>query len=248
MNISYDREQDYFVDGISEELLNLLSQVPELRVIARNSSFSFKGKEADIATIARTLDVTHVLAGSVRKSGDKLRITAQLIRASDSSHLWSQAYVRQLTDVFDIQDDIAAAVVNALKIRLLGATPGSKANVPEAYRLFLRAREVGRQYTATAFEEAVSLYGQALAIDRDYVEAWLGLAVMYCNQVIEAPATPEAGIPAAREAIQGALARDPLYALSHFLEPAAVHGILGIVTIVGIGIIRVIKIPSIICR
>ena len=95
VNMSADKEQEYFADGISEELLNLLAQVPELRVIARTSSFSFKGKDVDIAEIARRLNVANVLEGSVRKSGDKLRITAQLVRASDSSHLWSQTYDRQ---------------------------------------------------------------------------------------------------------------------------------------------------------
>jgi hypothetical protein len=141
--------------------------VPESSTAVRPAYAPIDMATAIVATIARTLDVTYVLSGSVRKSGDKLRITAQLIRASDSSYLWSQAYDRQPTDVFDIQDEIAAAVVNELEIRLPGATPGSKATDPEAYRLFLRAREVGRQHTATAFEEAVSLYGQALAIDRD---------------------------------------------------------------------------------
>ena len=112
VNMSADKEQEYFADGISEELLNLLAQVPELRVIARTSSFSFKGKDVDIAEIARRLNVANVLEGSVRKSGDTLRITAQLVRASDSSHLWSQTYDRQMTDVFKVQDEIAAAVVS----------------------------------------------------------------------------------------------------------------------------------------
>jgi TolB-like protein len=106
VNMSSDKEQEYFADGISEELLNLLAQVPELRVIARTSSFSFKGKDVEIAEIARRLNVANVLEGSVRKSGDKLRITAQLVRASDSSHLWSQTYDRQMADVFKVQDEI----------------------------------------------------------------------------------------------------------------------------------------------
>ena len=116
VNMSADKEQEYFADGISEELLNLLAQVPELRVIARTSSFSFKGKDVEIAEIAHRLNVANVLEGSVRRSGDKVRITAQLVRASDSSHLWSQTYDRQMTDVFEVQDEIAAAVVSELKI------------------------------------------------------------------------------------------------------------------------------------
>ena len=113
VNMSPDKEQEYFADGISEELLNLLAQVPELRVIARTSSFSFKGKEVDIAEIAKKLNVAHVLEGSVRRSEDRIRITAQLIRTPDSSHLWSQSYDRELTDVFAVQDEIASAPTSA---------------------------------------------------------------------------------------------------------------------------------------
>ncbi|HLB85269.1 MAG TPA: hypothetical protein VJK00_11075, partial [Steroidobacteraceae bacterium] len=133
VDMSADKDQEYFADGISEELLNLLAQVPELRVIARTSSFSFKGKEVDIAEIARRLNVANVLEGSVRKSGDTLRITAQLVRASDSSHLWSQTYDRQMTDVFKVQDEIAAVVVEQLKIKLLDAAPRTTVTDPKAY-------------------------------------------------------------------------------------------------------------------
>ena len=114
VDMSQGRDQEYFSDGLSEELLNQLAQIPQLRVIARTSSFSFKGKEVDVAEIARILKVGHVLEGSVRKSGDTLRITAQLIRTSDSSHLWSQTYDRKLTDIFMVQDEISTEVVNAL--------------------------------------------------------------------------------------------------------------------------------------
>ena len=123
VNMSSDKDQEYFADGISEELLNLLAQVPELRVIARTSSFSFKGKDVEIAEIARRLNVANVLEGSVRKSGDTLRITAQLVRASDSSHLWSKTYDRRMTDVFKVQDEIAAAVVSN-GVRYTGAAWG----------------------------------------------------------------------------------------------------------------------------
>ena len=148
VDMSADKDQEYFADGISEELLNLLAQIPQLRVIARTSSFAFKGKEVDIAEIAKKLNVANVLEGSVRKSGDKLRITAQLIRASDSSHLWSQTYDRELTDVFTVQDEIAAAVVEQLKVTLLGSAPKARVTDPKAYGLFLQARELGRQYSA----------------------------------------------------------------------------------------------------
>jgi len=158
VNMSPDKDQEYFADGISEELLNLLAQVPQLRVIARTSSFSFKDKEADIATIAKTLNVANVLEGSVRKSGDTLRITAQLIRASDSSHLWSQTYDRQLTDVFKVQDEIAAAVVSELKLKLLGAAPRTTVVDPQAYTLYLQARQLGLQRSREGYERSIALY------------------------------------------------------------------------------------------
>ena len=144
VDMSQLKDQEYFSDGLSEELLNLLAQLPQLRVIARTSSFSFKGKEVDVATIARTLNVANVLEGSVRKSGNTLRITAQLIRASDSSHLWSQTYDRELTDVFKVQDEIAGAVVAALKLQLLpdqSMNNARRSDVPEAYNQFLLGNE-----------------------------------------------------------------------------------------------------------
>ncbi len=212
VNMSPDKEQEYFADGISEEVLNLLAQVPELRVIARTSSFSFKRKEVDIAEIARKLNVANVLQGSVRKSGDTLRITAQLVRASDSSHLWSQTYDRRMTDVFKVQDEIAATVVDELKIKLLHAAPKLRVTDPRAYTLFLQAREVMRQYNPAATEQAIALYKQALAIDPSYAPAWDGLAEGYYN-LIDLSVVPTARVFAlAHEAIAKALANDPRYA------------------------------------
>ena len=215
VNVSADKEQEYFADGISEELLNLLAQVPELRVIARTSSFSFKGKEVDIAEIARRLNVANVLEGSVRKSGDTLRITAQLVRASDSSHLWSQTYDRPMTDVFKVQDEIAAAVVEELKIKLLGATPKAKTTDPRAYALLLKAREINRQYTAGALEQSIALYKESLAIDPSYAAAAVGLAGVYCDQVNTNLRLADDGIGLAREATAKALALDSQYAPAH---------------------------------
>jgi TolB-like protein/Tfp pilus assembly protein PilF len=212
VNMSSDKEQEYFADGISEELLNLLAQVPELRVIARTSSFSFKGKDVDITEIARRLNVTNVLEGSVRKSGDTLRITAQLVRASDSSHLWSQTYDRQMTDVFKVQDEIAAAVVEQLKVKLLGA-PKRPVTDPDAYTLFLQGREVvARQYNREAFEQAIALYKQALTIDPSYAPAWNGLANVYFGQIDLDLLTANQGLALGREAIRNALEHDPSFA------------------------------------
>jgi TolB-like protein len=215
VNMSADKEQEYFADGISEELLNLLAQIPELRVIARTSSFAFKGKDVGITEIAEKLGVTHVLEGSVRESGGTLRITAQLIRTSDSSHLWSETYDRQMTDVFAIQDEIAAAVVDQLKIRLLGAAPKSRVTDPKAYALFLQARSIGHEYTPAAFERSISLYQQALALDPAYTAAWEGLARNYCEQVFNGLRSVDEGILLAREATSRALALDPDYAPAH---------------------------------
>ena len=116
VNMSPDPEQEYFSDGISEELLNQLTRIAQLRVIARTSSFAYKGKEVKVEQIAKELNVAHILEGSIRRSGTKVRITAQLIRAADSSHLWSETYDREMTDIFAVQDEIAAAVVAQLKL------------------------------------------------------------------------------------------------------------------------------------
>jgi len=179
VNMSSDKEQEYFSDGLSEELLNLLAQVPQLRVIARTSSFSFKGKEVDVATIARTLNVANVLEGSVRRSGDTLRITAQLIRASDSSHLWSQTYDRRMTDVFKVQDEIAGAIVQALQIQLMGGElsrrKGGTQNL-EAYQLYLRAMSAMNQTTKSSLDAAAEYLEQAIKLDPSYGMAWSGLA------------------------------------------------------------------------
>lgn len=212
VNMSSDKDQEYFADGVSEELLNLLVQVPQLRVIARTSSFSFKGKEVDIATIARKLNVANVLEGSVRRSGDTIRITAQLVRASDSSHLWSQTYDRKMTDVFKVQDEIAAAVVEQLKIKLLADAPKSRATDPNAYALYLQAREVSRQTTETAYQQSITLYQRAVALNPGYSAAWVGLASVYCDQVNNGLRLADEGVRLARAAIAKALALDPEYA------------------------------------
>ena len=145
VNMSEEKANEYFSDGISEELLNLLTKMPQLQVAARTSSFSFKGKQIEIPEIARQLHVANVLEGSVRKSGDQLRITAQLIRAAEGYHLWSQTYDRKLDDIFKIQDEIAGEVVKQLKVTLLGAAPTVRQTDPKAYALYLQAVQLGRQ-------------------------------------------------------------------------------------------------------
>ena len=181
VNMSEDAANEYFSDGISEELLNLLAKIPELRVIARTSSFAYKGKDVNIADIADELNVGHILEGSVRKAGNQVRITAQLIRASDSSHLWSESYDRTLDNIFAIQDEIAAAVVGQLKITLLGETPKAHVVDPEAYALFLQARHLANQGISTGYQQAEEFLQQALAINPDYSAAWSELGRIYGN-------------------------------------------------------------------
>src|SRR6201985_2589348 len=165
VNMSDDKEQGYFSDGISEELLNLLSKIPQLKVAARTSSFSFKGKRVEIPEIARQLHVANVLEGSVRKSGDQLRITAKLIRAAEGYHLWSETYDRKLDDIFKIQDEIAGEVVKQLKVTLLGAVPTVLQTYPKAYALYLQAVQLGRQGTPEAYTQSDALFRQVLEID-----------------------------------------------------------------------------------
>ncbi|MSQ99288.1 MAG: tetratricopeptide repeat protein [Xanthomonadales bacterium] len=215
VNMSDDKSNEYFSDGLSEELLNLLAKIPQLRVIARTSSFAYKGTTTKIADVARELNVAHVLEGSVRKSGNQVRITAQLIRASDSSRLWSDTYDRSLDDVFAIQDEISAAVVEQLKITLLGAAPAAKETDPAAYVLYLQARQLFRQGTAEGFEQSIVLYQQALAIAPDYAAAWAGLSESYSRQAGKGLRPFAEGYTLAREAADKALAIDPDNAAAH---------------------------------
>jgi len=215
VNMSSDKEQEYFSDGISEELLNLLAKIPQLQVTARTSSFSFKGKDTAIPEIARTLHVAHVLEGSVRKSGNSVRITAQLIKAGTDTHLWSQTYDRKLDDIFAIQDEIAADVVKQLKVTLLGAVPKTRTTDPEAYALYLQAVQLGRQNTAEAFQQSDALFHKLLAIDQNYAPAWNELARNFGNEMSQGLLPNKEGLAQVREAATKALAIDPDYAPAH---------------------------------
>jgi TolB-like protein/lipoprotein NlpI len=215
VNMSDEKSNEYFSDGISEELLNLLAKIPQLQVTARTSSFSFKGKETGIPEIARTLHVAHVLEGSVRKAGNSVRITAQLIRAGTDTHLWSQTYDRKLDDIFAIQDEIAADVVKQLKVTLLGAAPKARTTDPEAYALYLQAVQLGRQKTAEAFQQSDALYRKVLVMDPRYAPPWLGLARNFANEANQGLLSNKEGYAQAREAAVKALAIDPEYAPAH---------------------------------
>jgi len=208
INMSDDAGNEYFSDGISEELLNLLAKIPELRVIARTSSFAYKGKDVKIADIADELNVGHILEGSVRKAGNQVRITAQLIRASDSSHLWSETYDRTLDNIFAIQDEIAAAVVGQLKITLLGETPRTHVVDPEAYALFLQARYFSNLGTIAGTQQATGFLQQVLAIDPAYSAAWSELGRNYGNKISNGQISEEEGYPKVLEAQSKAIELD----------------------------------------
>ncbi|HEY8231001.1 MAG TPA: tetratricopeptide repeat protein [Rhodanobacteraceae bacterium] len=211
-NESSDKQQDYFANGIAEDLLNLLTRVQTLRVAARTSSFAFQGKGLGIPEIAAKLHVANVLEGSVRKAGNEVRVSAQLVRTADDYQIWSQSYDRKLDDIFAIQDDIAADVVKQLKVKLLGAAPKARATDPKAYALYLQARQLGRQATADAFKCSDALYRQALAIDPRYVQAWYGLAGNFVNETNLGVLSNAQGLRQSREAAENALAIDPDYA------------------------------------
>ena len=209
------KDQEYFSDGIAEELLNLLAKIPQLRVISRSSAFSYKGKDLKLPQVAEELNVAHILEGSVRKAGNQVRITAQLIEARSDTHLWSETYDRSLDNIFAVQDEIAAAVVAQLKLKLLGAAPKAKPTDPKAYALYLQARQLGRQYTPEGFERAIALYQQALAIDPNDAAAWDGLAAIYGTQAAMGLRPIDEGHRLARDAVAKALAIDPDYAPAH---------------------------------
>jgi TolB-like protein/Tfp pilus assembly protein PilF len=220
VDMSEKKDQEYFADGMAEELIDMLTKIQDLRVPARTSSFYFKGKSEDIATIARRLMVAHVLEGSVRKYGNHLRVTAQLVRADSGYHLWSQTYDRDLHDVFEVQDEIANAVVQALQISLMGGPltrqKGGTQNL-EAYLLYLRAAKGNSAYSATALKQARQYAEQAIKLDPDFVLAWtmLGFINTSLAQLRELPVRD--GYERARELGQHALQLSPDLADAHIL-------------------------------
>jgi len=182
INMSSDPEQEYFSDGITEEVLNLLVKIPELKVTSRTSVFSFKGQNVDIPTVAAKLGVAHILEGSVRKAGNRVRITTQLIEAGNDVHLWSETYERQLDDIFAIQDEIAREVVKALKIQLLGEVPSAASTNTEAYKLYLRGKHFATLGTREALESSVKAYQESIALDANFAPPWAGLSIVFYTQ------------------------------------------------------------------
>ncbi|MFI4890384.1 MAG: TIR domain-containing protein [Steroidobacterales bacterium] len=179
-DMSEKKDQEYFSDGLAEELIEQLGNTPGLKVIARTSSFSFKGKSDDVATIAAKLKVANILEGSVRRSGDKLRVTTELVRADSAQPVWSETFDRESKDVFAIQDEIATAVVAALKVKLTGAplaAAGHGTTNPEAYNAYLLGRQLHGQGTEAGYRGAFEAYQKAISLDPRYADAYTGLAM-----------------------------------------------------------------------
>ena len=214
-DMSEKKDQEYFADGMAEELIDLLAKTPGLHVIARTSSFYFKGKQSTLPEIARTLAVANILEGSVRKSGTRLRVTTQLIRADKGEPLWSETYERDQEDVFKIQDDIARAVVDKLRLTLLGGEvprPDTAVVNPQVYNLYLQGRYLLTSDTAEDLVKANECFQKALQIDPGYAPAWVGVARVALRQVANGYLPVADTIARATAAAQKAVQLDPNYA------------------------------------
>ncbi|HEX7270786.1 MAG TPA: tetratricopeptide repeat protein, partial [Casimicrobiaceae bacterium] len=240
VNMSRDEENEYFADGLSEELLNVLAKIRGLRVASRTSAFSFKGKGVDIPTVAQKLNVATILEGSVRKSGKRVRITAQLIEVASDSHLWSDTYDRELDDIFAVQDDIAQSVVKELRAALLGASSetasdkaaaadvrkaaAGRSDDPEAFQLYLQGKFHGERITQADTDKAIDLFNRALAIDPDFALAWAGLSHIHQLQAGYGFAPINEGFEQARVAAQHALRLAPDLAEAHIALGSVLEG------------------------
>jgi len=210
VDMSEHHDQEYFSDGLSEELIERLARSPDLKVIARTSSFYFKGKQATIGEIAKTLKVSNFLEGSVRKSGHTMRVTVQLIRASDGTPLWSQTYDKTPDDIFKVQDDIASIVVTALKSAMSGTLTAQRStgNV-EAYNLLLRGNYFAERKTKADARRALEFYQKAIDLDPNYAVAWAKMAKMYETQAVIGWIRPNDVIGKIRAAAEHAAQLDP---------------------------------------
>ena len=214
-NMSADPENEYFSDGLTEELLNTLAKNPELKVSGRTSSFAFKGKQEDLRGIGQKLGVGTLLEGSVRKAGNRVRITAQLVNAVDGFHLWSETYDRVLDDIFAVQDDIAKSVTAAMNVTLLGKSTSKRLANPESYALVLRANQSAQQMNKSGLGVAVELYQKALDLDPDNARAWAGLALDLAMQIAFGHANYNETYTSSKQAAQKALALDDALPEAH---------------------------------
>jgi serine/threonine-protein kinase len=216
-NMSGDPENEYLCDGLSEELINGLTQVPELRVVAHSSSFAFKGRDSDVREIGRQLHVGSLLEGSVRKSGDRVRISAQLINAADGYHVWSEQYDRRLVDLFAIQDEISVAILEKLTVKLLPARRPARRPTDsiEAYHLYLKGRAFWHRRFKGKLQQAMASFEQAIALDPRFATAYTGLADCYSTLGVWAFAPPASVFPKARDLARRALDIDDSLAEAH---------------------------------
>jgi adenylate cyclase len=216
VDLSQARDQEYFCDGISEEILDALAKVEGLRVVARTSSFAFKGKNADVSEIAQKLNVGNVLEGSLRREGNRIRVAVQLINARDGFHMWSQTFERELQGVFAVQDEITRAVVDALKIKFAVALPAHKQPNTEAYDLYLKGRYFLSRKTEPDAKRAIDYFQQALAKDPNDALAYAGLSDSYLSLIFPLNvAAPREAMPKAKEAALHALAIDNALGEAH---------------------------------
>jgi TolB-like protein/Tfp pilus assembly protein PilF len=218
MDLSAEHDQQYFADGLTEELLNALANNPRLRVAGRTSSFQFRNKQEDPREIGRKLNVTTLLEGSVRKSGKRVRITAQLVNATDGFNVWSESYDREMDDIFGIQADIARSVAEALNVTLLGAKPhavAARSTKAPAYNAYLQGRYFLELNTKESLEKALRYFGEAVTLDPGYAPAWTALSLANVSYASEGYAPVAEGFEKARTAVQRALALDPSLGEAH---------------------------------
>jgi TolB-like protein/Tfp pilus assembly protein PilF len=212
VNMSGDVDQEYFSDGITEEILNALAGIRELAVTSRTSAFAFKGKSLSIPQIAKELGVAHILEGSVRRSGNQLRITAQLIEVESDKHLWSESYDRELTDIFAVQDEISENIAAALKVNLLGVPvvhPDSRGVNAEAYDVYLRGLQQKAISTFESLANAERHFEQSIAIDPLFVRAYAGLGWSYEEQSTQGSVSIDDNLPKIRDVVRRGLEIDP---------------------------------------
>ena len=216
-DLSPDRDQEYFCDGMTEEIIDALAKMNGFRVVARTSSFAFKGKQQDIREIGKKLNVATVLEGSVRKDGNRLRVTAQLNSVADGYHLWSETYERELKDVFAVQDEISRAIVDTLQLKLASPARQSRpasANV-EAYDFYLQGRYHWSRWRSEGAERAIEYFQQAIQKDPNYAAAYSGLADSYAWMGFFGAMRPNEAMPKARQAALKALSIDDSLAAAH---------------------------------
>jgi len=214
VDLSQAKDQEYFCDGISEEILDALAKVEGLRVVARTSSFSFKGKNADVGKIAHKLNVQNVLEGSLRREGNRIRITAQLINGRNGFHIWSDTFERELQGVFAVQDEITRSIVDALKIKLAVAPPVRKPGSTEAYDFYLKGLYYSNKSDEENLRKSLSLFQQALDNDPNFARAWTGITKVW-EQLADAYVRPLEAYPKVKEAASKALALDDKDAEAH---------------------------------